>query len=55
MDGEGKYRGITRWLVALLIMPDAVPMRPGVKVRVQVFGGNYLWMNLGWYRIRPIP
>jgi hypothetical protein len=26
-----------------------------VKVRVQVFSPNYLWMNLGWYRIRLIP
>jgi hypothetical protein len=36
-------------------MLGEVPKRLGLKVRVKVFGGNCLWMNLRWYRIRLIP
>jgi hypothetical protein len=28
----------------------SVPNGGWVQVRVKVFGGNWLWMNLGWYR-----
>jgi hypothetical protein len=30
-------------------MPDTVPIRQAVQVRLKVSAGNWLWMNLDWY------
>jgi hypothetical protein len=36
-------------------MPGPVPIPHGVQVRLQGLSGNCLSMNLGWYRIHPVP